>query len=136
MFSPSSEARWISLAGLQNATLFLRRVLDLTKLPGATPITITALGYYELYVNGRRVGNRVIDQPLSNSAKRAFEVTHEVINYLRTGRNCIALWLGRGWYRGYGLGEPGNMSVHGPGPLLGLVHGHQNHSEQGIRRPR
>lgn len=117
-----ATAQWISLQKLQNATLLLRRSFKLLEKTDSAQIAITALGYFELYVNGRRVGDRVLDPPISNHAKRAYSIIHGISDYLQVGRNCIALWLGRGWYRGYGLGEPGNLTVRGPGPLPGVLH--------------
>ena len=121
-FSTSSEGQWISLEGLNNVTALLRRTFDLTEVPVSAPLTITVFGYFELYVNGQPVGDRVLDPPLSNSARRVFQITHEVGDYLRTGRNSIALWLGRGWYRGFGQGESENMTRQNLGPLPGVIH--------------
>ena len=73
---------------------------------------VNPLGYYELYINGRKVDDHVFSPAVSDYSKRNLYVTHEVADYLVPGKNVVALWLGRGWYV---RGHPG--VVH-DGPLV------------------
>ncbi len=73
---------------------------------------VNPLGYYELYINGRKVDDHVLAPAVSDYSKRNLYVTHEVAAYLVPGRNVVALWLGRGWYVN---GHPG--VIH-DGPLV------------------
>ena len=73
---------------------------------------INALGYYELYVNGKKVDDQVLSPAVSDYSKRNLYLTHDVTDYLAAGKNCVALWLGRGWYV---RGHPG--VIH-DGPLV------------------
>lgn len=59
---------------------------------------VCALGYYELYVNGRKVDDHALSPAVTDYSKRTYYITHDVTDYLTEGRNCIGFWLGRGWY--------------------------------------
>ena len=63
-------------------------------------------------MNGRKVDDHVLSPAVSDYSKRTLYVTHDVTDYLVEGANCIALWLGRGWYV---KGHPG--VIH-EGPLV------------------
>ncbi len=58
---------------------------------------MASIGYHELYVNGRKVGDAVLAPAVTDHGKRARYVTYEIADRLRVGRNVIALWLGTGW---------------------------------------
>ncbi len=70
-------------------------------------VFISGLGYYELSINGRKIGDRVLDPastyynndlPL-NLRPRVLYATYDVTTDLQRGRNVIGLMLGNGWYR-------------------------------------
>jgi alpha-L-rhamnosidase len=77
---------------------YIRRTFTLDAVPRSALATVNVLGFYELYVNGARVGTDVLSPALSNYHKRSLYVTYDLLPYLRKGRNCIGLWTGRGWY--------------------------------------
>ena len=90
---------------------WLRKTFELSGKPRRGTAYVNALGYYELYVNGRKVDDYVLAPAVSDYSKRTLYVTHDITDYLVAGRNCVALWLGRGWYV---KGHPG--VIH-DGPL-------------------
>lgn len=65
-------------------------------------VTIASLGYHEVYVNGMKVGDKVMQPAVSQLDKHAFWVKYDITPYLREGHNQIMLWLGQGWGRIYG----------------------------------
>jgi alpha-L-rhamnosidase len=77
---------------------YVRHAFDVEELPDSALATVNVLGFYELYVNGRKVGDDVMSPALSNYHKRSLYLTYDLKPYLRKGRNCIGLWLSRGWY--------------------------------------
>ncbi len=91
---------------------WLRKTFTLKRRPEKATAYVNALGYYELYVNGRKVDDHVLSPAVSDYSKRTLYVTHDVSSYLVEGTNCVALWLGRGWYV---AGHPG---VIYDGPLV------------------
>ncbi|CAM4036671.1 MULTISPECIES: alpha-L-rhamnosidase [Pseudoalteromonas] len=58
----------------------------------------TAGGYYEVYLNGQRVSDRIMDPGQTDFDKRILYNTDEVSNFLLPGENTIAVHLGSGWY--------------------------------------
>jgi len=76
---------------------WLRKTFTLAAEPGAAFICVASIGYHELYVNGRRIGNAVLSPAATNHRKRARYVTYEITDALQSGKNVIALWLGVSW---------------------------------------
>ncbi len=66
------------------------------KIKSAT-VRVTGLGYYELYLNGKRVGDHELDPGLTAYDKRVFHSTFDVTRELRRGRNAAGIILGNGW---------------------------------------
>jgi alpha-L-rhamnosidase len=64
---------------------------------------IAGLGYYELRLNGRRAGNRVLDPAWTTYDKRVLYATYDVTMSLRDGANAVAVTLGNGWYKSRAL---------------------------------
>ena len=91
---------------------WLRKTVALAQKPGRAVAYVNPLGYYELYINGRKVDDHVLSPAVSDYSKRNLYVTHEIADYLVPGKNVVALWLGRGWYV---KGHPG--VIH-DGPLV------------------
>ena len=60
---------------------------------------VNSLGYHEVYVNGRKVGDAVLTPAVSQLDKRSLIVTYDITSYLHRGRNILVLWTGSGWYK-------------------------------------
>lgn len=91
---------------------WLRKTFTLTQKPKRAVACVNPLGYYELYINGKKVDDHVLSPAVTDYSKRNLYVAHEVADYLVSGKNVIALWLGRGWY------VKGNPGVVHDGPLV------------------
>ena len=63
-------------------------------------VHVTALGLYELRINGRRVGDHVLSPEWTDYHRRIQYQTFEVADLIREGGNVVALMLGDGWYAG------------------------------------
>ncbi len=59
---------------------------------------VAGLGYSELYVNGEKSGENVLDPGQTNYDVRAFYVTHDITRMLKEGENAIGVMLGNGFY--------------------------------------
>ncbi len=97
--------RWIGLArpaevkeGTPLPFPWLRKTITLAKKPQRATAYVNALGYYELYVNGKKVDDYVLAPAVVDYSHRNWYLTHDITGYLVEGRNTVALWLGRGWY--------------------------------------
>ena len=59
---------------------------------------VCGLGYNEVYVNGRRSGDALLDPGQMTYDVRAFYVTHDLTKLLQRGTNAVAFMLGSGFY--------------------------------------
>ena len=107
------SGEWIGADWMKNnegPLPWLRKTVTLEKVPTTATAYVCALGYYELYVNGQKVGDDVLSPAVSDYGKRGLYLTHDITKYLVKGKNCIGLWLGRGW----SLGVLKNAGIVGP----------------------
>lgn len=61
-------------------------------------VHVNSLGYHELYINGRKVGESVLSPAVSQLDRRSLTMTYDISEHLVPGRNEIAVWAGKGWY--------------------------------------
>ena len=59
---------------------------------------ICGLGYYELHVNGNKIGDHLLDPGYTRYDRRDLYVTYDVTDALRRGKNAVGVILGNGWY--------------------------------------
>lgn len=59
---------------------------------------IAAAGLYELYINGKKSGDAMLDPAYTRFDRRTLYVVHDVTSLLNTGNNAIGVLLGNGWY--------------------------------------
>ena len=78
--------------------VLLRRELTIQKKPVRATATICGLGYYELYVNGQRVGDHVLDPAFTDYMRRVLYSTYDVTGLVRSGTNALGVMLGNGFY--------------------------------------
>ena len=107
------SGEWIGADWMKNnegPLPWLRKTVTLEKVPTTATAYVCALGYYELYVNGQKVGDDVLSPAVSDYGKRGLYLTHDITKHLVKGKNCIGLWLGRGW----SLGVLKNAGIVGP----------------------
>lgn len=76
----------------------LRKSFDLRKQLHTARLYISGVGYYEAYLNGRRVGNQVLDPGWTSYNKRVLYAVYDVSDYLNGGLNMLGITLGNGWY--------------------------------------
>ncbi len=85
----------------------LRKKFRLSAAAVRARVYITAAGYYELHINGHRVGHRVLDPAFTNYTKRVLYSTYDVTRWLKPGENAIGVMLGNGWATERAGGIPG-----------------------------
>lgn len=93
-------AKWIGLNPKDGLAEFpwLRKTFVLGQFPVDGRIYVNSLGYYELYINGEKIGDDVLSPAVTQLSHRSFYLVHDVTKHLRKGANSVAIWLGRGWY--------------------------------------
>ena len=96
------------------APLF-RREFALDKKIARARAYISGLGYYEMRLNGSRVGDRVLDPGWTTYSRRVFYSTYDITGQLKRGRNAVGIMLGNGWFNPLPLGMWGHLK---PGDVL------------------
>jgi len=86
------KAKWIGGGNL------LRKELTLHGKVKRARAYVSGLGYYELRINGCRVGDRKLDPGWTDYEKIVLYAVYDVTGHLREGRNAIGLMLGNGRY--------------------------------------
>ena len=61
-------------------------------------VYVTGLGYYELRLNGEKVGDRVLDPAFTRYDRRVLYSAYDVTGQIRTGNNALGVMVGNGWY--------------------------------------
>ncbi len=94
------KGSWITIGKRQNedAALMLRREFITKKPVKQAFVYVCGLGYYELYINGGKIGDNVLDPAQTDYEQLAFYVPYNVTDQLSKGRNAIGVILGDGWY--------------------------------------
>jgi alpha-L-rhamnosidase len=80
------------------AAPYFRKVFDNKKKVKSARAYIAAAGLYELYINGKKVGNHRLDPMYTRFDRRNLYVSYDVTAYLEKGENAIGVLLGNGWY--------------------------------------
>ncbi|SMC80015.1 alpha-L-rhamnosidase [Cellulophaga tyrosinoxydans] len=80
------------------ATSYFRSLVNAEKPIENAQVYICGLGYYELYLNGEKVGDHVLDPAPSNYDKQAYYVNYNITNQLKQGKNAFGIILGNGFY--------------------------------------
>jgi alpha-L-rhamnosidase len=93
-----------------------RRQFALDKEIRRATIYATALGIYEIELNGRRVGDAFFAPGWTDYRQRAYYDTYNVTDLVRSGENAWGAWVADGWYSGYvGFGLLTGIGTEGIG---------------------
>jgi len=121
------HAKWIGAPAVPPSTsqtsarpaTMLRNVFEIpniaTGIRRAT-VYVTALGLYELRINGQRVGDHILAPEWTDYRQRVQYQTYDVTGLLRSGENVVGVLLGDGWY----AGRIGLTQIVPNGPLRGI----------------
>lgn len=101
------HAQWITPSvpedpGKSNPAPMLRRefFLNARKKIERARLYASAMGLYELHLNGRRVGDEYFTPGWTSYDFRYQYQTYDVTSALQPGANCLGAILGDGWFRG------------------------------------
>lgn len=130
------NAHWIQAEETLESPLF-RREFQLDFRPQSARICICGLGFFELYLNGRKVSEDILvpawsdyqPRDMSNMlypihdtfSHRIYYMEYRVEDYLQEGTNAIGVWLGNGWYYQDKRVIEGNFCYGRPRLLFELV---------------
>jgi len=80
---------------------FFRKAFTVAKPIKHASIYASALGVYELHLNGKPVDNDLLSPGWTDYRKRVHYLGYDVTRQLKQGSNVIGAILGDGWYAGY-----------------------------------
>ena len=79
---------------------FFRRAFTLDRGITSARLYVTALGVYQVAVNGKTVSGDLLEPGWTVYPKRLLFSSYDVTPYLAQGQNVISAMVGEGWYRG------------------------------------
>lgn len=114
-------AKWIGkdelvkpIVGQKNPAPYFRKEFDVKKNFQSARVYLTGLGYYELYINGKKIGDHVLspdqtnydrrqvssfeNNKIANMSTRILYETFDLTKILKEGENVVGIILGNGWY--------------------------------------
>jgi alpha-L-rhamnosidase len=97
----------------------LRKSFTVEKPVKSAQVAVCGLGLHEIYLNGKKVGDHVLDPAQTTYDKRSFYVVHDVSESLRQGDNAIGVMLGSGFF-GQNIAFGGGLAYGEPRVTLAL----------------
>ncbi|THU32898.1 alpha-rhamnosidase [Niastella caeni] len=94
------QGAWISDSrdiAIKQAPYF-RKTFTISKKIRSARAYIAVAGLYELYFNGKKIGDHRLDPMYTRFDRRTLYVTHDITSQLQNGKNAIGVLLGNGWY--------------------------------------
>jgi alpha-L-rhamnosidase len=107
MFAKGSDLR--VLQGVSNGVPMFRTEFEVAKTVASAKIYTSALGVYDLFINGNRVGTTQEDGTVvydelkpgwTDYNKTAHYFTYDVTNIIQSGDNAIGAHVASGWWKG------------------------------------
>jgi alpha-L-rhamnosidase len=100
------RAKWIGRANVEDHKIagpcpYLRKGFEAAKPIAQARIYASALGVYQLFLNGKRVSDDVFRPGWTDYRKRIQYQTYDVTALLHQGANAIGMTVGDGWYCGH-----------------------------------
>jgi alpha-L-rhamnosidase len=105
------QGQWIG-ADTSISSPLLRREFTISGDIKRARAYISGLGWNEFYINGKKVGDHVLDPATTDYKKHIKYSLYDVTDLLRQGENAIGVMLGNGWFS-----EPGQLK-YGDSPRL------------------
>lgn len=90
---------------------YYRNEFSCSKKIQSARVYVSSLGVYQLFLNGKKVGDQLFTPGFTSYEKRLQYQTYDVTSMLQEN-NAIGAMVGDGWYRGY-LGWKGGRSFYG-----------------------
>ena len=104
------------------AARYLRRDFDVPREVERATVYLSPLGYGELYIDGNKIGDALLDPGIIDFDKRVFYVTHDVTEHLTQGPHAMGVILGNGRYHAPRIHIPTFTRTFGHPRLLLQLH--------------
>lgn len=93
------SADWISDNGDKDTrpSPMFRKAFEISRKIKQARVYVSAQGYYEMWINGVGVGDKVLDPGYTHFDKRSLYSTYDVTKLIQSGENVISTVLGNGF---------------------------------------
>ncbi|HPT21675.1 MAG TPA: family 78 glycoside hydrolase catalytic domain [Bacteroidales bacterium] len=97
---PDWKAAYIGLPDNQGDSVCpqLRKTFNIADTGEKTFLQVNSLGYHEVYLNGKKVGDKVLTPAVVQFNKRSQVLTYDISPLIKKGKNDLVIWIGKGWY--------------------------------------
>ncbi len=107
------DGTWVGL-DIEKGTALFRKAFTPEKEIASARVYATALGVYDLYLNGQRVGNKIDGEMVYDELKPYFTQapvhvmyqTYDVTEMVQAGQNALSANVSSGWWSGNINGTP------------------------------
>jgi len=113
--SPKEESN-----GKDSRGWLINKNFSVKKEVKAARIYATALGLYELNLNGTTVGENTLAPGWTSYDKRLLYQTYDITDFIKKGGNLLKAGLGCGWYKGDLASWEGQRNMYGSRNALSL----------------
>ena len=110
------ENQSLTLPGTYSPLPYLRKSFELQSPVRKAVLYVTALGLYEIHINGQRVGDHVLAPDWTDYRRRVRYQAYDVTALIKKGGNAVGALLANGWFSGQ-IGNGGN-EFFGKAPAL------------------
>ncbi len=101
-----AENQSLNLPGGNRSVPYLRKAFSAEHAVKSATLYVTALGVYEVHINGKRVGDHILSPEWTDYRKRIRYQAYDVTPLVAQGANAIGAMVANGWYSGH-LGNGG-----------------------------
>ena len=82
----------------ENRMPLLRRNFPVAHAVKAARLYICGLGYYEAYLNGKKIGDHMLDPGFTKYSKTVLYTVYDLTSFVMPGENTLGVSLGSGWW--------------------------------------
>jgi len=93
------RSNWLGFpAGWSGTARYFQARIQVPETPGKARLYISGLGWFEAFLNGKRLGDAVLDPALTEYSKSVIYRAFDLAGLLGPGENVLAVHVGNGWY--------------------------------------
>lgn len=110
------EAQWIGMdpSARQRSAAQFRREFRIDKPVAKARLYMCGLGWHESWLNGKKLGDEVLQSAQTDYEERDFYVSHDVTQQVHSGKNLLGVWVGDGFFNQDRVWGPKGMSYGEP----------------------
>ena len=93
------KSDWIAyVPGIPGKVLYFKTTFNKDKPVKRARAYLSGLGFYEMHINKKKVGDHVLEPAQSTYSRRIYYSTYDVTGYLSEDTNVILVSVAPGWY--------------------------------------